>query len=442
MNRLDPAMLPLPPAPSSKTGIQALKIILNERSLLPALAMFHHEIGDIFHISLPGFQPVVLVGPEANHFLLVESRDDVRWRPECDPVARLLKQGVLVVDGEFHDNLRRQINPMLHKRKLGNYIDIMLCRTDQILDCWKDGAVYDMLSEMRKIALLILMDSLFNEDFSIELNTLWKSILKTLVYISPGAWLLWPGIPRPGFQRALQEMDRYLYQVIQYRRDQPWQQDDLIGSFFRNPEMSDDLIRDQLLTLLIAGHDTSTALLAWSLYLLGKYPEAMERAYEEVDTVLTGRAPNMENASQLIYLDQVVKETLRLYPPIHIGMRIAAKDLGFQGYRIPSGSRVVYSIYLTHRMEKYWPDPERFDPERFTPDRTHDRPPYTYVPFGGGPRNCIGMAFALTEVKIVLARILQRFKLSMGRQVVHPHMGATLEPRPGVFIKVISIKKK
>jgi len=200
----------------------------------------------------------------------------------------------------------------------------------------------------------------------------------------------------------------------------------------RTPGMSDGLIRDQLLTMLIAGHDTSTALLAWSLYLLGKHPGELERVRAEVDQMAGRQPPDLETVNRLERMDQVIKEALRLYPPIHIGNRKAAIDLEFKGYEIPAGTRVVYSIYLSHRQEKYWPDPKRFDPDRFSPEQSQARPHYAYVPFGGGPRNCIGLAFAQVEVKIVLARILQNFDLELLDTRVRPHMGATLEPRPGV----------
>jgi cytochrome P450 len=200
--------------------------------------------------------------------------------------------------------------------------------------------------------------------------------------------------------------------------------------------MSDALIRDQLLTMLIAGHDTSTVLLAWALYLLTTHIDVLGWAREEVDRVLGDRTPTFQDASQLTYLDQVVKETLRLYPPIHLGSRIAASEITFQGFDIPAGTRVLYSIYLTHRDKKYWSKPSKFDPDRFAPEKARQQPPYTFLPFGGGARNCIGTAFAQIEVKVVLARILQNYNLNATEQRVRPKMGATLEPRPGVIVEV------
>jgi cytochrome P450 len=186
--------------------------------------------------------------------------------------------------------------------------------------------------------------------------------------------------------------------------------------------------------MLIAGHDTSTSLLAWTLHLLGQHPEIAQKAQDEVDVALGDRAPSNADLSRLPYLGQVIDESLRLYPPIHLSNRIAAEDIEFNGYRIPVGSRVMMSIYLTHRDPAHWPEPERFDPSRFDRENAGARLPYTYIPFGGGRRNCIGSAFARAEARIVLARILQRTHLEALPYKVRPYMGATLEPHPGVWM--------
>jgi cytochrome P450 len=153
--------------------------------------------------------------------------------------------------------------------------------------------------------------------------------------------------------------------------------------------------------------------------------------------VLGGQPPLGPELEHLEFLEQVMFETLRLYPPIHTGMRFATDDVELLGCKVPKGSRLMVSIYLTHHMERYWPDAEKFDPQRFCPEHKKGRQPYTYMPFGGGPRNCIGAAFAQVEVKAVLARLLQTHEFQWDVRAVHPHMGATLEPRPGVplFVK-------
>lgn len=420
------------PRPDGLLSLKALQAMIRERSVLAAIEVFHQGLGNIFQLALPGFNAVMLVGPEAARFVLVTSRDDVRWRSEGDPVTHLLRDGVLVIDGDYHDRIRNLMNPSLHRQMLTQYAEAMVACTDQICGTWKSGNTYDMLVEMRKIALLILVQTLFKVDFHPQLERLWQSILKTLAYISPGLWMLWGSIPRPGYQKALTDMDDYLYQVIDIRR-QDNHREDLLGALI-DAGLDNGVIRDQLLTMLIAGHDTSTALLSWAFYLLGKHPDAMQRARAEVQQVIGNGLPGIEHAHQLPYLGQVIDEALRMYPPIHLGSRIAARDLEFDGRQIKAGTRVVYSIYLTQHMEVYWPSPHVFQPERFATGIKHE--PYTFLPFGGGPRNCIGAAFSQVEAKLVLARLLQKFDFDLQINRAYAYMGATLEPRPGVPMKV------
>ena len=437
--------LAAPPVPGPQAGRKALRLLLAGRGLLSALEALHAEMGDVFQVPLPGFNPVFLVGPQANRFVTVASRNDLRWRTEGDPVTRLLRDGLLVTDGEQHDALRRQLSPGLHRQMLSGYVDTMLRLTDEAGAAWlgrstTGEAVVDMLPEMRRLALLILMETLFDVDMRPDLERIWRPLLRTLAYISPGPWLVWPGVPRPGYRGALRRMDAYLYRIIAARRARLTSgpglpPTDILGSLVASG-MGDGLIRDQLLTLLIAGHDTSTALLAWTLYLLGAHPDTLQQVQAEVDAVLGGAPPTIESISRLECLEKVIQESLRLYPPIHLGSRVAAAHLEFAGRRIPAGTRVVYSIYLSHRQEAYWPDPGRFDPQRFSPEQARRRPHYTYVPFGGGPRNCIGLAFAQVEVKVILARLLQHYTFQPAWKRVHAHMGATLEPRPGVKMRV------
>jgi cytochrome P450 len=255
---------------------------------------------------------------------------------------------------------------------------------------------------------------------------------------------MWPNMPRPKYGRAIREMDDYLYGIIHRRRadllgpQAELEPGDLLGKLILTPGMTDDLIRDQLLTMLIAGHDTSTALLAWVLYLLGQHPEVYTRTQAEVDRVVgvSNTLLGLDQLDRLEYMDQVIKETLRMYPPIHVGNRRAVTDVQVQGYQVQAGMRVMYSIYLTHRDKRHWPDPATFNPDRF--HKANDkRPAFAYVPFGGGPRICIGAAYAQVEAKVVLARLLQTYTLELlnGHQI-RPYMGATLEPRPGVMMRV------
>lgn len=424
---------------SAETGRAALRALFKEGSPLGPLKVMAQRVGRFFQIPIPGFRPYVVFGPEANRKVLVTERDKVLWR-NTDPVTDLLNRGVLVVDGEEHDRYRKLMEPPLHPSRLTEYASRFVFHTDRVSAQWRDGEVIDMLFESRKIALLIIMDTLFSKDMWDDLPRIWKPVLKSIEYISPGAWILWRKIPRPGFKKPLRELDEYLFGIIKERRKK---KDDVRYELrdtqyaIRNNDLlqhlidaglTDDLIRDQMLTMLIAGHDTSTALLAWTFALLGQHPDIHARVIQEVDTM---------ELSPL--LDQVIKESLRLYPPIHIGNRRAAEDIRFDEGTVPANERMFYSIYLTHRDPEIWESADKFCPERFAHGRK--TPPYSYIPFGGGPRACIGGAFGQAEARTVMARLLRTHQFEFTNHKIHPHMGATLEPRPGVRMRVTKRNK-
>ena len=411
----------------AEVGQTALRALIAERSPLGPLKVMAKHVGRFFQIPIPGFQPYVVFGPEANRKVLVTERDKLLWR-NSDPVTDLLRRGVLITDGEEHDHYRDLMDAPLHPSRLPAYTQMMLDQTDRVSCSWRDGEVVDMLVEGRKIALLIIIQTLFSRDAWDDLPHIWTPILKTIQYISPGPWILWRQMPRPGYRKHLNAMDDYLYSIIRERRENKAGLPDLLQHLI-DAGLSDDIVRDQILTMLIAGHDTSTALLAWTFALLGQHPEVHARVVEEVG-----------NREKHILLDQVIKESLRLYPPIHIGNRRVAKEMKFKEGSIPAGKRMFYSIYLTHRDPEIWENPDQFCPERYT--RGRKTPPYSYVPFGGGPRACIGAAFGQAEARLVIGRLLQTHTFEFTRQRIHAHMGATLEPRPGVKMKVRQREKE
>jgi len=308
----------------------------------------------------------------------------------------------------------------------------MISQVDRVTSQWQDGKTVDMLAESRKIALLIIMQTLFSKDVWDDLPRIWNPILKAIEFISPGAWIIWRNMPRFGFRKPLRELDEYLFEIINDRRRQTidngqssmvHRHNDLLQHLI-DAGLTDKVIRDQMLTMMIAGHDTSTALLAWVLVLLGQHPEIHNHLVQEINT---------QEKSPL--LDHVIKESLRLYPPIHIGNRRVAEEMDFNGNKVPKNERLFYSIYLTHRDPEIWENAEDFCPERFANGRK--TPPMSYIPFGGGPRACIGAAFGQAEARIVITRLLQTFNFQpVHSHQIHPHMGATLEPRPGVMMKI------
>jgi cytochrome P450 len=414
-----------------ETGNQALRALIRERSPLGALRVMQRRVGRIFQIPLRAFHPYVVSGPAANRQVLVSEHSKVRWH-NADPVAELLRRGVLVTDGPEHDHYRALMEPSLHPAALPDYSAMMIEQTDRVASEWQDGQIVDMLVEGRKIALLIVLKALFGADAWEDLPRIWTPILKTIKYISPGAWILWRRMPRPGFKKHLLALDGYLYGIIRSRRASA-PQGDLLQHLV-DAGLDDERIRDQMLTMLIAGHDTSTALLAWTFYLLGTSPDIHARLVSELDAAIGQELPGSASGWQPPLLDRVLKESLRLYPPIHIGNRMVVEDMEFEEQCVPAGERLFYSIYLTHRDPEHWEEPDRFHPERFAGGRK--TPPFAYVPFGGGPRACIGAAFGQAEGRLVLARLLQTYDFELVNPKVRAYMGTTLEPRPGVFMRV------
>lgn len=410
----------------------ALKEMVRERSLLAGMQVLYTRLGGMFQIPLPGFRGYVVGGPLANRRVLVTEREKLSWRSSSDPVSVLLRQGILVTDGPEHDHDRKLMEPALSPVRLPGYLPAMLANTDRVTAAWADGQVVDMLAACRRIALLIVMKTLFSVDVWEDLPRLWRPVLRAVEFISPGAWLVFPWLPRVGFQKPLRVLDDYLYGLIRERRAaEPC--NDLLGHLMA-AGLDDDRIRDQMLTMIIAGHDTSTSLLAWAFYLLGTHPEVMHSLQAEVRFALQGQRPHSLAGWQPPLLDAVIKETLRLYPPAHMGSRRLAQPMAFDGLLVPAGERLIYSIYLTHRDPDIWAMPQEFQPERFSRGRSH--PPFAFVPFGGGPRSCPGAAFGQAEARIVIGRLLQTHDFQLVRSKVHVHMGAALEPRPGVWMRV------
>jgi cytochrome P450 len=420
---------------SSETGRAALSALFNEGSPLGPLKVMAKHVGRFFQIPIPGFRPFVVFGPQANRKVLVTERNKLLWR-NTDPVTDLLQRGVLVTDDVEHDHYRKLMEVPLHPSRLPNYTQRMIEQTDRVSSMWKDGEVVDMLVEGRKIALLITMQTLFSKDVWDDLPRIWNLILKAIQFISPGMWILWRNMPRPGYKKSLKELDDYLYGIISDRRRLTMDRGSIdkngLPSTVHRPNdllqhlidanLTNNVIRDQMLTMLIAGHDTSTALLAWTFALLGQHPDVHARLVHEVDRM-----------ARSLLLDQVIKESLRLYPPIHIGNRRVAEEMEFDHGTIPAGERMFYSIYLTHRDPAFWQNADEFCPERFAHGRK--TPPFAYIPFGGGPRACIGAAFGQAEARIVIARLLQTHTFAFMNHRIRAHMGATLEPQPGVRMR-------
>jgi cytochrome P450 len=355
--------------------------------------------------------------------------------------------GLFTNDGQSWLQQRRLMQPTFHRQHLTTFAMMMTGATTDLLASWHTAArqerALDVAEEMRRLTLRVVGQALFNVDLTDEADTVSQAFAGLLRPLSDFIFNPIPlGIPTPRNRRilrAIQALDSVVQGIITARRQAG--QNDLLTMLLaaRDAEtgagMSDQQLRDEVMTLLLAGHETTANLLTWTWYLLAQHPEAERRLHDELTRELGGRLPTVEDLPRLAYTTMVLEESLRLYPPA-VGFNrkaLAEDELG--GYRVPANTLVWMSPHVTHRHPEFWDDPDAFDPERFTPERVAARPHFAYFPFGGGPRQCIGNNFAMMEAQLVLATIAQRYQLRLapGRPVV-PQVLLAMRPRDGLVM--------
>ena len=347
-------------------------------------------------------------------------------------VESLTGEGLLTSENPLWREQRRLIQPAFHRRSLPAFIGLMTdatCRSIDRLRATPPGETVDIAREMMRLTLDIVTSALFGYDITGRADEVGQA-MDTMVTI---------GKPRHRkVKEAIDLVDSIVYTIIDDRRAHPQRERDDLLTMLLNARyedgtaMPDKLVRDEVMTLLIAGHETTANTLGWTWYLLAQNPAVVERLEAEVDT-LRGAAPTMADFPRLVYTDRVMQEAMRLYPSAWSISRRALGDDEIGGYHIPAGSIVAMSPYTTHRHPAFWPDPERFDPERFTPERVAARPRFAYFPFGGGTRQCIGNYFALMESLIIISTIVQHFRLQpRWTEPIEGHALVTLRPRGGV----------
>ena len=357
----------------------------------------------------------------------------------------LLGKGLVTNDGKSWLHQRRLIQPAFHRKRLDALGSLMTDATVMMLDQWQDFAEraqqLDIAAEMLHLTLRIVGHALFNIDLSDETRIVGQALITVNKLLSDYIYAPFPPLNVPTsrnrlIQTAFRSLDQVVQGIINQRRQQNIDTDDLLSMLLsvRDEEtgqgMNDQQVRDEVMTLLIAGYETVSTALVWTWYLLSQYPEVEHRLHSELDIVLGGDQPTVEHLAELPYTRMVIEEALRLYPPAWIFGRKAIADDEIGGYSIPANSIIVLSPYVTHRHPALWEHPEVFDPERFTPERSAGRPHFAYFPFGGGPRMCIGNNFALMEMQLILATIAQRYKLRLvPGHPVEPEAFLSLRPR-------------
>ncbi len=362
-------------------------------------------------------------------------------------------EGLFVTDGDVWRRQRRFAQPAFHKDRIASFARIMTDSTEAMLERWraKENEPLEIGGEMLQLTLGIVGKALFSRDISYgadAVNNAFDVIREHTMRRLTSFFKLPQSLPFPRnirFRKAVAEADKLFYDVIEHRRNEKSDHDDLLEMLMaaRDEEtdsaMSDKELRDQALTIIGAGYETTTQALAWTWYLLSQHPEAEAKLHAELSSVLNGRTPTFEDVPNLQYTLMVFQEAMRLYPPAWMLARTAIDDDEIGGHTIPGKSEVLLLTAYTHRHPKYWPNPDDFNPENFSLENVAARPRFTYFPFGGGPRQCIGNNFAQMEAQLIIATVAQRYRLRLADgQTVEPEPSVTLRPRNGIGMKVFS----
>lgn len=356
------------------------------------------------------------------------------------PLQRLFT-GLFGVNDDLHKEQRRLLMPAFHKKRIEGYRDDMVQVTEDVLAGFRVGETRDVSRDMNELTLRIVTRTLFGQDLRQRGVSIGRHVQRWLdLFKYAGALPLdWPGLPYRRWLDASHAIDAAMLDIIADKRPRAGAEPDILSALLaardeNGATLSEDELIGHASVLFAAGHETSSNALCWTLALLSQHPHVSAALHDELSGRLRGAAPSVADLGELPFLDRVVKESLRLLPPAPFNHRIAAEDSELGGYFIPRGTELISSVYHTHRMPELYPEPARFDPGRW---EGFDPGPYAYSPFGAGARTCIGMSFALMEIKIVLAILLQRFRLAPPPyERVDHSISITLRPKPGLRMRV------
>jgi cytochrome P450 len=405
------------------------------------------KYGDVVYTRVGPIDVYLLNHPDYIKDVLVRNNRMFKKGRGLERAKRLLGEGLLTSEGEFHRRQRRLSQPAFHRKRIMAYAEVMTHYAERTAERWQDGATLDISQEMMRLTLAIVGKTLFDADVEAEAEEIGEALTTVLHQFQSFTMLilgdLAQKLPLPQirrFEKAKARLDATIYRMINERRAGGEDKGDLLSMLLLAQDeegdggrMTDVQLRDEAMTIFLAGHETTANALTWTWYLLSQNPEAEARLHAELDEVLGGKLPTYEDVARLKYTEKVLAESMRLYPPAFTLGRRALQDYQAGGYTIPAGSIVLMSQYLMHRDPRYFPDPLRFDPERFTPEAQALRPKFAYFPFGGGPRLCIGEPFAWMEGVLLLATLAQRWQMRLvpGHPVM-PRPTVTLRPKYGM----------
>jgi cytochrome P450 len=407
------------------------------------------EYGDIVHFKL-GTQAVYLLNhPDyIKDVLVTHQRNFIKGRG-LERAKRMLGEGLLTSEHEFHRRQRRLAQPAFHRQRIAQYGTVMAAYSARRAERWSDGEERDVAEEMMRLTLAIVGKTLFDADVEGEAAEIGAALTAAMQLFQtvtlPFADLL-DRLPTPAnrrFREARARLDATIYRMIAERRSSGEDRGDFLSMLLRHVDadtderMSDEQLRDEALTIFLAGHETTANALTWTWYLLSQHPEVEQQLHAELHEALGGRLPAVDDLARLPYTEMVLHEAMRLYPPAWILGRRALSPYPVAGHVVPAGGLILMSQYVMHHDARFFPDPYRFDPLRWTAAARAERPKFSYFPFGGGPRQCIGESFAWMEGILAIATIARRWRMRLvpGHPVEMLPL-VTLRPRHGMRMRI------
>lgn len=413
-----------------------------------ALLALYRRRGAVINSGIGRHGYTYLLGAEANKFVFANA-DAFSWQQTFENLALVDGPTALIVsDGDDHRRRRSVIAPGLRHRQIQDYVQTMVSNIDTVIDGWQSGQRLDIYQQCRSAVRRSTAESLFGQRIAVHSEFLGEQLqpLLDLTRRLPQVVQLQQRLNSPGWRRAMAARKR-IYDLIDAQvadaRTQPRPDDHMLTMLIdgRGEEgytLSNNEIRDSIISLITAGYETTSGAMAWALYTLLTLPGAWDTAADEVNRVLGGRPPAADDLGALTYLNGVVHETLRLYTPGVISARRVMRDLWFDGHLIRAGRLLIFSPYVTHRLPELWPDPTEFRPARWDPDSPDYRKPapHEFIPFSGGLHRCIGAVMATTEMTVMLARLVARTRLLLPAQRIRAAHFAALAPRPGLTVEI------
>lgn len=437
--------IPRGPKPMNNLLVAMPYIMQMSRDMMGTMDGMFKQYGDTFSFEIMGGRVAMFSHPDHIQEIVLTQANKFHkgmdYKDEKAGLARFMGNGLVTSDGEFWKRQRKLASPAMHAKRIKNYAGTMTDFTVRMLDGWRDGTRIDVAFEMMRLTLKIVAQTLFHVNITQDVGRVDEAMSAIQEAAGGGINLVPAWVPTPRelkARKALRDLNEIVYGIINQRRAGGEDMGDLLSMLLlaRDDDgngMTDKQVRDEAVTMFLAGHETTANALNWTFYLLAQHPDVLAKLHAELDTVLGGRVPTLADLEQLKYTEMVVKESMRLLPPVWGFGRQAIEDVRIGEYDIPKGTSVSVATYWTHRDPRWWENPEVFEPERFSPEREAKIRKYAYIPFGGGPRICIGNSFAMMEARLLLATIASRYTLHLApRQKVEMLPLITLNPKGGL----------